>query len=406
MADIHLGYRQYGKEERAIDFAQAFKKAIEFAEKERVDFILIAGDVFHKKSEMDPITLAQATSVLEKTRVPIIAVEGNHDSTYYRERYTWLDFLTSQGLIINLKPRFDGGEITIDEWDGKSGAYYDYGDGIIYGMKYYGSLTEKALDIYLKNVKRDGFTIFMSHFGIEGYMNIYGCISSERLYKFKDKLDYVALGHIHKKYVENDYIFNPGSLESCDVREFFFEKGIFIVNYDGDLSYRHEKAFYKPRTFKVIELKFKDYSDLKEKLRKFKSDEREIVHLRIKTDENIDRDKIEKIAKDTLNPLVLRIEVDYTKGIAQALNLDLSSRIAVERDVISAILKGFGYEDISEEVIKLKELFISGKINAVDSLIEDILSEKLKESRSASEEEWRWWEAYDRGNPLRKHKKL
>ena len=413
IADVHLGYRQYGYEERAKDFAQAFKKAIEFAEKEKPDFILIAGDLFHKKSEMDPITLAQATIVLERCRVPVIAVEGNHDSTYYREKFTWMDYLSSQGLLINLKPRFREGGILLEEWNGRNGAKYDFGEGVIYGMKYYGSLTEKILDLYLPNIRKDGFTIFMSHFGIEGYLNIYGCISSERLYKFKEKLDYVALGHIHKKYVENDFIFNPGSLESCDVREFFYERGIFVVDYDGELRYRHEKGFYTPRTFRVIEIDFTNYDDLREKLRKFRTKEGEVIHMKIRTKENIDRDKVEKIAKEILNPLVLRLEVDYERGIVQALDLKISDKLSVERNVVKTLLKGFGYEDISEEIIKLKELFVSGDTKAVDSLIEDILSEKVEEakkivkkSEEEQAEEWRWWETYDQRSSLRKRKKL
>ncbi len=411
IADVHLGYRQYGYEERAKDFAQAFKKAIEFAEREKPDFILIAGDLFHKKSEMDPMTLAQATIVLERCSVPVIAVEGNHDSTYYREKFTWIDYLASQDLLINLKPRFRESKILLEEWNGRTGAKYDFGDGIIYGMKYYGSLTEKILDLYLSNVRRDGFTIFMSHFGIEGYMNIYGCISSERLYKFKERLDYVALGHIHKKYVEKDFIFNPGSLESCDVREFFYEKGIFVVDYDGELRYRHEKGFYTPRTFRIIELDFTNYNDFREKLKKFDTNEKEVIHLKIKTKENIDRDKIEKIAKEVLDPLALRLEVDYERGIVQALDLNISDKLSIEKNVVKSLLKGFGYEDISEEIIKLKELFVLGNTKAVNSLIEDILSEKIEEAKKVvkkeqAEDEWRWWEVYDQRSSLRKHKKL
>jgi len=406
LADVHLGYRQYGSEERALDFAQAFKKAVEFAEEQNVDFMLIAGDLFHKKSEMDPVTLAQATVVLERTECQVIAVEGNHDSTYFRERFTWMDYLSSQGLVVNLKPSFAGGEMEVEEWDGRSGAYIDVGDARVYGLKYYGMLTEKILDSYLPHVVGDGFTIFMSHFGVEGYMNIYGCINSERLHAHRERIDYVALGHIHKKYVEDDFIFNPGSLESCDLNEYRFEKGIFLVEYDGELSYRHVSSFYRPRVFRVIELNFEDYSSLRERLLRERGEGKEVVHLRISTDRNIDREKIEGIARETLNPLVLRVEVDYSRGVLQATNLSVSSRKEIERSVISAILKGFGYEDIAEEVLRLKELFVEGRIEAVDDIVTAVISEKVEEAREElereerefeaaedGEEEWRWWEA-------------
>lgn len=405
LADIHLGYRQYGSEERALDFAQAFKKAMEFAEKQDVDFILISGDLFHKKSEMDPVTLAQATVVLERVKRTVIAVEGNHDSTYFRERFSWMDYLSSQGLVVNLKPSFDKGSMEVPEWDGKSGAYIDVGDVRVYGLKYYGMMTEKILDAFLPEIERDGFTVFMSHFGIEGYMNIYGCISSERLYRHRERIDYVALGHIHKKYVEDNFIFNPGSLESCDVSEYQFEKGIFLVEYDGELTYSHVSSFYTPRVFRVIEVEFSDYTALKDRLMKERRGGGEVVHLRIRTDRNVDREKIERVAREVLEPLVLRVEVDYSRGVLQAVNLSPSGRREIELNVVSAILKGFGYEDIGEEVLRLKELFIEGRMEAVDDIISMIVSEKLEDAERElkreenehreledEEEEWRWWE--------------
>ncbi|MBE8538663.1 metallophosphoesterase [Geoglobus acetivorans] len=403
LADVHLGYRQYGSEDRALDFAQAFKKAVEFSISQKVDFILIAGDLFHKKSEMDPITLAQATTVLEKTNVPVIVVEGNHDSTYFRERFTWMDYLTIQGHLINLKPSFHDGKPVLDEWDGRGGSYIDVGDARIYGLKYYGMLTEKILEDYLPLVEKGDFTIFMSHFGIEGYMNIYGCISSERLYGYRDSINYVALGHIHRKYVEDDFIFNPGSLESCDISEYSFEKGIFVVEYDGELSYRHDGTFHKPRVFRILEMEFRSYSQLRDELLKRKGGPGEVVHIKLKTSTNIDRDKVEKIARETLDPLVLRIEVDYSRGVFQALDVSLKDVKGLEKNVIAGILRGFGYEDIAEEVLRLKELFLAGKLDDVDDFVESIVGARIKDAErelkeeenagdAEDEEEWRWWE--------------
>ena len=393
IADAHLGYRQYKSDKRALDFAQAFKKAIEFAEMENVDFILIAGDLFHKKSEMDPVTLAQATVVLEKCKKPVLVVEGNHDSTYFRERFSWIDYLQARNLVINLKPSFEGGEIVIEEWDGESGAYVDLGEARVYGLKYYGMLTERILGSYLPMIKRDGFTVFMSHFGLEGYMNIYGCINSQILYRYDSKIDYVALGHIHKKYIENEYIFNPGSLETCDILEYSFEKGFFLIERDGEMRWRHVTSFYTPRVFRVIELNFADYEDLRQRLLHEKGSKGEVVLLRIKADKNLDREKIERIASEILEPLVLRVEVDYSRGALQALTTSYSSKTEIEREVISAILKGFGYEGIDEVVLTLKELFTAGKINEVEEIVTQLLSERLKEAEEVEEEEeWRWWE--------------
>ncbi len=413
LADVHLGYRQYGSEERAVDFAQAFKKAVEFSVSKDVDFILVAGDLFHKKSEMDPVTLAQAVLVLERCDIPVIAVEGNHDSTYFRERYTWIDYLSSQGYLINLKPHFEDGKPVVEEWDGKAGSYYDTGNARIYGLKYYGMLTERIIQDFLGEIENENKTVFMSHFGIEGYIDMYGCISSSHLYRFRDRIDYVALGHIHKMYVEGDFIFNPGSLESCDLREYSFKKGIFIVELDEEIKYSHESSFYTPRAFRIVDANFSDYSKLRDEFLKQRGNAGEVVHVRISTEKNIDREKVEKLAREIFDPLVLRIEVNYSSGVLQAVNVDLSDRIKVERNVISSILRGMGYEDISEEILRLRELFSLGKMEDADELISDIISEKMKEAvteiknefrdeghagrdeNQEDGEEWRWWEVND-----------
>ncbi|MFW6128172.1 MAG: metallophosphoesterase family protein, partial [Halobacteriota archaeon] len=285
MADVHLGYRQYGCEERLVDFAQAFMDAVNYGVKNDVDFIIIAGDLFHKRSEMDPVTLTQATKVLEKTKqagIPVVAVEGNHDSTYFRDSFSWMDYLAKNGLLINLKPSFDNG-LVLKEWDGESGAYVDLQGARIYGMKYYGSLTSRILEEYHKKIRRNDFTIFTAHAGIEGYMNIYGCIPSSVLHKFKRSADYVALGHIHQSIVEDDFIFNPGSLETCDITESNFNRGIFYVEWNnGELHYQLVEGFAR-RKFLSLEYEIID-SDFRSDLRNFMSSqncENAVVHLKV-----------------------------------------------------------------------------------------------------------------------------
>ncbi len=421
LADLHLGYKQYGSEERMLDFAQAFKNAVDFALSKDVDFIIIAGDVFHKKSEMDPVTLAQATKVLERVNVPVVVVEGNHDASYFRERFTWLDYLAAEGYVINLKPSFEEG-IVLEEWNGVSGAYFDVGEARIYGLKYLGALTEKVLAEYLPRVRKEGFTIFASHFGVEKYMDIYGCISSEILHRYRSKIDYVALGHIHMKYVEDDFIFNPGSLESCDARESVFEKGIFIVEFDGELRYSHEKGFYKPRTFRFLEYEFKsaDLLDFKNFLMKNRGKGGEVVILKVKYRAKgfVDEEKIEKLAKEVLSPLVLKVEwIPEISGYDVKIS-SYSNRFEIEKGVLRELLSKHGYEDLTEEVLRLKDLLAERKIEDVFNLIDDLLKigeEESKEiersfeeaEREAEEEEvWDWRKAYDQRSLPRKRKKL
>ena len=79
--DCHLGYRQYDHPDRANDFYRALRHVIDAALAEQVDFVILAGDLFHKRA-IDALTLNQAVTQLERLQqagIPCIAVEGNHE---------------------------------------------------------------------------------------------------------------------------------------------------------------------------------------------------------------------------------------------------------------------------------------------------------------------------------------
>ncbi|AGK60396.1 DNA repair exonuclease [Archaeoglobus sulfaticallidus PM70-1] len=388
LADVHVGNRQYGSYERQMDFAQAFLNAIKFCVSEKVDFIIISGDLFHKKSEIDPLTLLQVKKVLEipkKAEIPVIAVEGNHDSTYFRENYTWLDYLAGSDLLINLKPSFDDG-LVVEEWDGE-GAYIDL-DGVrIYGMKYYGSLTERILDEYAKKIKRSGFTIFVSHIGVEGYVkNMYGCIGSSKLHRLRGRVDYIALGHVHKAFVEDDFIFNPGSLEICDISEVDYDRGVFIVEFDGEVRYSLRNEFYKPRDFLIAKYRFKDrsFDDFSKFLReRARNLNRPVVDLTIDVEREmrlkINEEEVRKIVERACNPLLTRIHWNVG-GYFTPINLDGEARESIEKSVIKQLLENYSYGDISSEVLDLKRIFNSSfNLKMVDRMVEDILFESGKD---------------------------
>ncbi len=404
MADAHLGYRQYNCEERAVDFAQAFLDVIKFAVDKRVDFILIAGDLFHKRSDIDPLTLTQATKALKKAKeagIPVIAVEGNHDSPYYRDSYSWLDYLARNGLLINLKPEFDDGRMVVEEWNGEKGAYIDLDYVRVYGMKYYGAMTERILDEFSRRIRRGGnFTVFMTHVGVEGYLNVYGCISSARLHRLKGRVDYVALGHIHKSFVEDDFIFNPGSLETCDISELGFKRGFFYVEVGDEI--RYELIENRRRKFLILEYEMEsaDYEGFRRFLMGKRIEGRPVVDVTIRTKRGVrkmlDEDRIRGIVKEVMNPIVVRVKWDvrdsyYSVRISE-------SKESIERSVLKQILEGYGYGNLVDDVIRLKDIFNSNfNVAMVDRFVDQMLGEVREE-----EVVWDWRRSYDKGGKARK----
>ena len=81
IADVHLGYAQYGLSEREQDIYEAFEEAVELILRERAEILLIAGDLFD--APRPPIkALMKARSLLSKLRdrgVEIYHVIGDHE---------------------------------------------------------------------------------------------------------------------------------------------------------------------------------------------------------------------------------------------------------------------------------------------------------------------------------------
>jgi DNA repair exonuclease SbcCD nuclease subunit len=241
-ADCHLGYRQYNNNERYNDFARAFLAVIQTAIDERVDFVLLAGDLFQKRA-IDALTLNQAMRGLEKLQaagIPCIAVEGNHEHSYYQDHIGWLEFLALRDLLILLDAEFKDGKPDIKPYERRKGSYIDMAPGLrIHGLRYNGAGAPRAIEAYanaLAELPRDGieYTIFVTHAGMEGVLpEEVGGLTYHHLAHLRPHVDYLALGHIHKPYEADGWVYNPGSIETCSSLEASWpERGYYLVHVD------------------------------------------------------------------------------------------------------------------------------------------------------------------------------
>jgi DNA repair exonuclease SbcCD nuclease subunit len=90
LADLHLGYRQFdrqntrGANQREADVAEAFRCAVDDLLEQRPDLILFAGDIFHSVRPTNPAILFLFQQ-LQRLRValpdtPVVLVAGDHDT--------------------------------------------------------------------------------------------------------------------------------------------------------------------------------------------------------------------------------------------------------------------------------------------------------------------------------------
>jgi len=282
--DIHLGFRQYKREERYVDFAMAFRHLAQHALGEKVDFVLVAGDLFDKKT-IDAGTLIQAKEVLEPLRaagIPVVVIEGNHDRKHMREMSSWLEFLNYDGYIILLTHQHDeDGRVILREWRkdeleefAPTGNYVVIGDTIIFGLGYPGASAAPLIERYAETLGKNRellenkSTVLALHGGLEGYLDkMGGAIDYNAFLPLREYINYIALGHIHLMYVREGWIFNPGSLETWSVSEVGKERGFFDVTLvDGVTGSRFMEGRNWRRPFYTTTVSFQGISSYEEAL--------------------------------------------------------------------------------------------------------------------------------------------
>jgi exonuclease SbcD len=242
IADIHLGFDRYDSPERTKDFFRALKDVFErFAVEEQVDFVLIAGDLFEHRS-IQPAVLNQAQlclQMLQQANIPVLAIEGNHDNRPYGTRTSWLKYLSEWRLLTLLEPNdFKSHDSCLTPWDEqtRSGSYIDLACGVrVIGSNWYGAVAPKAIEQLASAISQipegPGKTVMMFHHGLEGQVARYsGALRYSDLLPLREAgVDYLALGHIHRQYSLENWIFNPGSLEANSVEEATYARGAYVV---------------------------------------------------------------------------------------------------------------------------------------------------------------------------------
>ena len=99
--DTHIGYRQYGSDERRRDFLRAFERVVDDAVDGGYDVLVHAGDLFHSRNpRLDDLRdTVDLFARLDDAGVETLAVVGNHESKRDAE---WADLLQDLGLVRRL----------------------------------------------------------------------------------------------------------------------------------------------------------------------------------------------------------------------------------------------------------------------------------------------------------------
>ncbi|HXG85731.1 MAG TPA: exonuclease SbcCD subunit D [Pyrinomonadaceae bacterium] len=265
ISDVHLGCTRYQLAESPRDFFDAWIDVLQkYAIGEKVDFVIMCGDFFHKRN-VPPETMNYAfagLSLLKDAGIPFVGIEGNHDQRHTDSDYSWLRSLANWNLIYLLEPKNIDGKIIYEEWnpDTGKGGFVDIGKARIFGSNWYGASANWAIPMLTSAIKensREGaFQILMLHTDVEGHTvsrHHIPALSESNLKELKGVTNYVGLGHTHMSIEIDNWAFNPGSLEVTSIDEYNNTRGAFLVeiNENFEVTAKHITD-YKQRPFQRL----------------------------------------------------------------------------------------------------------------------------------------------------------
>ncbi|NJN89087.1 MAG: DNA repair exonuclease [Leptolyngbyaceae cyanobacterium SL_5_14] len=397
LADVHLGFDRYDSKERTRDFFYAFNDALEkYAVEAEVDFVVIAGDLFEHRN-IQPATLNQAQTCLQMLKqdgIPVLAIEGNHDNRPYGTKTSWLRYLADWELLLLLEPGdISAGEPFYQPWDWESrrGGYIDLDcDVRVLGSNWYGAAAPKSIEQIAAAIEalpdRAAHTLMLFHHGLEGQIARYaGALRYADLLPLKQAgVDYLALGHIHKNYEIEGWIFNPGSVEANSVEESRYERGVYLVEMNGSGVQAELKRDYYQRPIVRLRFTTRGQESLEEveqeaiatlekaiQSKQLDPAQEPIVELRIEGQVGFDRfdldvRKLQQQLQRLSNAIIflLKYEVEAVAYVSPL--SEEASRTQIEQEVFMDLLTANNVykkrsPELAQGLINLKELQLEGR---------------------------------------------
>ena len=338
LSDIHIGLQTHGKinpatgkNTRLEDIVKSLDFVFDYALKESVDLVLIAGDIFHRENPhpTEEIEFARrVVNLVEESRTKVVMVLGNHDYPSAGGKASAVEIfpaLDIEGVTIVRKPGLhtldtENGQVQIAclPWAGRSG---------LVSKDEYKSLSTQEIQIEIEKrliaIIRDlasktdnsNPAIFLGHLSVRN-AKLSGTerdtiTISDPIVPVSElnngAFNYVALGHIHRfqNLSKDDFppIVYSGSIERIDFTEEKEKKGFVIGEIvESEEGWKCEYEFIETpaRKFLTIEI---DGSDLESDLnleKRFKKEDiaDAVVRVRVKVlnpGEKIDEKRIKSL---------------------------------------------------------------------------------------------------------------
>ncbi len=383
LADCHLGSWRQPELER-LNF-ESFIKAIDIILDEKLDFVLMAGDLFdsaYPSIEILKDTFEQFKR-LKEANIPVFLIAGSHD--YSASGKTFLDVLEKGGFCKNVLDYVEeNGSIKLNP--------SKFGNISILGYPGKKSSMEVEDIQRIKIPPQDNFSILMLHTTIE---DLAPTMDVPKVRKESLPLaNYYAFGHIHQTFktqIGNSELVYPGPIFPNNFQEMIdLKQGSFVIGtIDGwDIKTQLVKIPSKEVVFieEQIENALTATEDLIDKINKMNLRDK-IVLLRLKGEisqgknSDIKFEKIESFIKKKECAAFLR-NISQLKSIDESFEVELVGSEEVE-SLEKEIIKKYSEENPHDFNSKLSNLIsalsIEKKEDEKSTTFEERLLSELKD---------------------------
>jgi len=262
-ADAHIDISRFGRHDpetglplRVMDFLKALDTIVDTAINEKVDLVIFAGDAYRDRAPVPTFQREWGKRMmrLSQAKIPTLLVVGNHDLSpaagraHALQEYETLEVpyirVISQPELLNPRDIFGLPLQVIGlPWVTRSGLLANHSSTAIGLKDVTGELELRLVELlknFLDQLKPELPAVLTAHASVQGAK--YGNERSVMLGKdiilpdsiVRDlRLDYVALGHIHKPQDLNPNaqppVIYPGSIERVDFGEVDDDKHFVIA---------------------------------------------------------------------------------------------------------------------------------------------------------------------------------
>lgn len=370
LSDSHLGYKQFGIDEREQDFYDVFEKTIDKIIELNVDFVIHSGDLFDQSrpSTNSMLVFQKGLLRLNNAGIPLYIIAGNHDSVLRKKVKPPIVLFEELGLNIirNNQPFIEKGVM-------------------ICGVQYVPKSQKRVLSNILSHLSElsdeHEKSILVLHQGISKYL-------PEEAYELElDELpmnfNYYALGHIHD-FFEEDYgkgkLVYPGSMELYKINNNYktFGKGFCLVDISEDKPKVERIQIELPRKLLNETIKYenfdKELENLKNELKKL--DNKPMLDLKVVGGDFVSSD-IYEIIQEEIGEYVLNLRPTFKPDeiLEEEKYIEAGKPLNPKAVLRSKINEKYGMEEVTDLSIDLLENLSAKKINDAQILSDDFYEE-------------------------------